>query len=52
MEPIISAIDELKGGKDWRTLADDSKSKALRLPFGKSCWVVLHCTERSVLNRL
>ena len=36
MEQIISAIDELKGGKDWRILADESKSKALKTTFLKN----------------
>ena len=42
MEQIISAIDELKGGKDWRTLADDSKSKALKTTFLENL-VGLYC---------
>jgi len=33
MEQIISAIDELKGGKDWRSLSADGKSKALKTTF-------------------
>ena len=42
MEQIISAIDELKGGKDWRILADESKSKALKTTFLKNL-VGLYC---------
>ncbi|HAE12228.1 MAG: hypothetical protein CMI21_02965 [Opitutae bacterium] len=30
MEQIISALDDLKGGKDWRTAADTGKSRALK----------------------
>ena len=33
MEQIISAIDELKGGKDWRSLSADGKSKALKTTY-------------------
>ena len=42
MEQIISAIDEIKGGKDWRTLADESKSKALKTTFLENL-VGLYC---------
>lgn len=30
MEQIISALDDLKGNKDWRALVDSGKSKALK----------------------
>lgn len=33
MEQIISAIDDLKGGKDWRVTADPVESKALKTTF-------------------
>jgi len=42
MEQIISAIDEIKGGKDWRSLADESKSKALKTTFLENL-VGLYC---------
>ena len=42
MEQIISAIDEIKGGKDWRTSADDPKSKALKTTFLENL-VGLYC---------
>jgi len=42
MEQIISAIDEIKGDKDWRTSADDSKSKALKTTYLENL-VGLYC---------
>jgi nitrogen regulatory protein PII len=42
MEQIISAIDEIKGGKDWRSSADDSKSKALKTTYLENL-VGLYC---------
>ena len=33
MEQIISALDDLKGGKDWRTGPESTKSKTLSLLF-------------------
>ena len=42
MEQIISALDELKGGKDWRTSADSSKSQTLKTTFLENL-VGLYC---------
>jgi nitrogen regulatory protein PII len=33
MEQVISALDDLKGGKDWRTAAESNSSKALKTTF-------------------
>jgi nitrogen regulatory protein PII len=33
MEQVISALDDLKGGKDWRSAAESSSSKALKTTF-------------------
>ena len=33
MEQVISALDDLKGGKDWRVTPDVSKSKSLKSTF-------------------
>ena len=33
MEQVISALDDLKGGKDWRAMPDLSKSKSLKSTF-------------------
>ena len=42
MEQIISALDDLKGDKDWRTAADTGKSKALKTTFLENL-VGLYC---------
>ncbi len=42
MEQIISALDDLKGGKDWRTSADEGKSRALKTTFLENL-VGLYC---------
>ena len=42
MEQIISALDELKGGKDWRTSADAGKSQSLKTTFLENL-VGLYC---------
>ena len=42
MEQIISALDELKGGKDWRTSADVGKSQSLKTTFLENL-VGLYC---------
>ena len=33
MEQIIAALDDLKGGKDWRTSIDSSKGKSLKTTY-------------------
>ena len=42
MEQIISALDDLKGGKDWRTAADAGKSQSLKTTFLENL-VGLYC---------
>ena len=42
MEQIISALDDLKGNKDWRTSVDSVKSKALKSTFLENL-VGLYC---------
>ena len=42
MEQIISALDDLKGDKDWRTAAETGKSKALKTTFLENL-VGLYC---------
>ena len=42
MEQVISALDDLKGGKDWRTAADAGKSRALKTTFLENL-VGLYC---------
>jgi len=42
MEQVISALDDLKGGKDWRTAAESGSSKALKTTFLENL-VGLYC---------
>lgn len=42
MEQIISALDDLKGGKDWRSSPELGKTKALKTTFLKNL-VGLYC---------
>jgi nitrogen regulatory protein PII len=42
MEQIISAVDDLKGGKDWRTAVETGKSRALKTTFLENL-VGLYC---------
>ena len=42
MEQIISALDDLKGGKEWRTSLESGKSRALKSTFLKNL-VGLYC---------
>jgi len=42
MEQIISALDDLKGGKDWRTAADENKSASINTTFLKDL-IGLYC---------
>lgn len=42
MEQIISALDDLKGGKDWRTAADENKSASIKTTFLKDL-IGLYC---------
>ena len=42
MEQVIAAIDEIKGGKDWRSGTEAGKGKALKTTFLENL-VGLYC---------
>ena len=52
MDQIISALDDLKGGKEWRTAAEteSSDNRTLKTTFWKISWAVLHCPKRLAMR--